>query len=104
MQRPSSRRTRYQSGEEIAPVIDRLAELAGRELHSPAKIRVDVWDDGDIEAVAVHNFGEDVATGVSGREVIKYMPEKGAFVARYIEEGGPRAGVVLERELEAFPA
>lgn len=89
---------------DLAPVLDELARLAARELHHPIKIDVTGWDDGDYTALALHNYGRFAGTDVTGREVIKYVRDREAFVARYIERN-VRTGdstVLVERELARF--
>lgn len=90
--------------DEIAPLLDRLVELAERELHEPVAVDVQLWGDGDVSLVARHNYGRSVATGRSARAVIKYVPQTEAFVGRYIEQDADGAMVLLEREIETFPA
>lgn len=88
----------------LAPLLDELTRLAVRELHHPIKIDVTGWDDGDYTALAIHNYGHFAGTDVTGREVIKYVRDREAFVARYIERN-TRTGdstVLVEREIARF--
>ncbi|HKJ59869.1 MAG TPA: hypothetical protein VKA37_11610 [Halobacteriales archaeon] len=90
-------RSAFPSFETIASQVDRLGELAERELPAPASIEVRGWDDGDFSAVAYHR------RGTSPREVIKYVEEKESFVYRYVEQDGEVVDVLEERVLEPFP-
>lgn len=91
---------------DLAPVLDRLADVANRELHDPVMIEVKGWDDGDWTAIAQHQFGSYQGTEWSGREVIRYDADSEQFHARYIEEHGETGAseILVERALESYPA
>jgi len=45
--------------EPLAPIIDRMRELAQQELPSPRSCRVRLWDDHTFDALIRHSMGED---------------------------------------------
>lgn len=81
MSQKASRSSRYPSFEALGPLIDRLAELAERELPDPTMIEVNGWDDGDFDARASHSHGiVDVETGEKKYERVWYDSDREAFV------------------------
>lgn len=101
---PDAAAVGFPSFEALAPLLDRLVEVAERELPPPVSIEVRGRDDGEFTAVAYHRHGTDPDSGVGARQVIKYVLEKEAFVYRFIEEVDESSTVLEERVVETFPA
>lgn len=103
MYQSTSRSSGFPSFEDLGPLIDRLAELADRELPDPTMIDVNGWDDGDFDAKASHSHGiVDVETGEKKYERVWYDTGREAFVygeVTWTEDGGEqhREERVLER-------
>lgn len=45
--------------EPIAPLVDRMRDLAMDELPAPRTCRIELWDDGSFDIVIYHNIGKD---------------------------------------------
>lgn len=90
---------------EIAPVLDRLRELAIEHLDDPSMIRVEGWDNGRFDAVSHHNTGlvDGDESRLSGERII-YDLDREAFVRQYIEweYGADERDVYEEEVIESF--
>lgn len=86
--------------ERLAPLLNRLAELAERELPEPFSVEVKGWDDGTFTPSAYHNRGRDVETGRTARKFIRYEPERNAFVYVSVERDESGSDVLVEREVD----
>lgn len=49
----------------LAPLVDRMRELARDELPEPRACRVRLWDDGTVDIAIYHNAGADGQTRLS---------------------------------------
>lgn len=63
----------------IAPVLDRLRELASDHLPDPHMVRVEGWQSGRFTAVAIHSTGRD-ADGRHTDERVRYDVDREVFI------------------------
>lgn len=101
---PAEQRPGAPSFESLAPLLDRLVELAERELSEPYAVHVDGWDDGDFNAYAHHNGGVPDSDRHC-HERVEYDVDDRAFVHSYVEYERDRDDVDVRRDrvLEAYP-
>ena len=89
----------------IAPLLDRLVELAERERTHRYMVRVEGWDDGDFDAKAIHSRGR-LEDGRRSHERIEYDTDREAFVygiATWSDDDESDDVVKEERVLEPYP-
>lgn len=58
----------------LAPIVDRMRELAGEELPAPRTCKVCLWDDDTFDAVIYHSAGDEE------RQQIRYERTTGEIV------------------------
>lgn len=90
---------------EIAPVLDRLRELAIEPLDEPHMIQVEGWDNGRFDAKAEHSRGVDAETGEKFHQRVEYDLDREAFVygsVTWSESGGEIDRI--ERIIEDYPS
>lgn len=80
---------------DLAPVVDRVRELAEAEIPAPRTLRLQCWDDGDFSVRVYHTH--PVEDGVGGRTSVRYRAGEGEV--RWTRQRVDReSGRVLERE------
>lgn len=74
----------------LAPIADRIREIAREELGAPRTMHIKLWDDGDYDIYVFHSMGEDereqiVYDGTTG--VVSYQYRKGvSFEMVFVSE------------------
>ena len=64
--------------ERLAPLVDRMRELASEELPSPRACRVELWDDGTFDIVIYHSMSGD------DRQQLMYERTTGEILWEYL--------------------
>lgn len=62
----------------LAPLVDRMRELAVEELPEPRTCKIRLWDDGTFDVVVYHSMGDDQ------RQQLRYERTTGEILCEYI--------------------
>lgn len=66
--------------EPLAPIVDRMRELAQDELPSPRTGMIRLWDDDTFDIVIYHSMGDDE------RQVLRYERTTGEILWEYVQD------------------
>jgi hypothetical protein len=62
----------------LAPLVDRMRDLAMEELFGPRTCKIRLWDDGTFEVVIYHGMGDDE------RQCLRYERTTGEILWEYV--------------------
>ena len=97
--------TEMQSMTPLAPLIDRLLNIAREELPAPRTCRIELWDDGDYDIVIYHSPVGDaiqfVSYDITTGSVTWNYRKNGEWVVDDTAEDGDGYGTAYVREFEA---
>jgi len=76
--------------EPLAPVLDRVREIAQEELPPPRACKIQLWDDGDYDIWIYHKYDADE------REQVVYDCETGEVRWQYLKNPSTKSKFVSE--------
>lgn len=71
--------------EPLAPIVDRMRDIANEVLPTPRSCKVRLWDDGTFDVVIYHSMGG------AGRQTVRYERATGEIVHEHIVLAGTKA-------------